>query len=407
MAAREAEGGGTGSACRRWERRLRAYLKYARMSVAMALTECQHHSTPRGQRKARAREEDPEVHYTATVRATDPPPEPVLFDLFEEPGGVRPHLLVEPQGAQARLARHRVARHRVAQVFDVPVLFELPLIENVDRIQQRPDDHAVHIPFSQVVVEPSEVHVPLAIPQEQISEQIPEQSVHGPGLQGTPQPQPPQPPQPSQHTTTHHNTPHHNTTQQHTTHHTPHTTHNTQHNNNTTNKVFVLKRALSCGAFSPNPSGRPMAARDAGTSAAKRRRERRLRSWWRQERMSIAAALAEALHHSSGTRPSKYDTRVVEDSQHGAVRGQTTATRAVVPGTQYFTFDDEDVLAPQERVLQRIEVYVDAPSLDVPALQWDEEANAFLLAPLLHSQEQNSRSSSCLSGDACLAAFGR
>ena len=33
-------------------------------------------------------------------------------------------------------------------------------------------------------------------------------------------------------------------------------------------------------------------------------------------------------------------------------------------------------------------VYVDAPSLDLPALQWDEEANAFLLAPLLHSQEQ-------------------
>ena len=58
------------------------------------------------------------------------------------------------------------------------------------------------------------------------------------------------------------------------------------------------------------------------------------------------------------------------------------------PGTQYFTFDDEDAAALQERELQRIVVYVDAPSLDVPALQWDEEANAFLLAPLLHSQEQ-------------------
>ena len=88
-------------------------------------------------------------------------------------------------------------------------------------------------------------------------------------------------------------------------------------------------------------------------------------------------------HHSSGTWPSKYDTRVVEDAQYCAVRGQTTATRAGGPSTQYFTFDDEDVPAPQERVLQRIEVYVDAPSLDVPALQWDEEANAFLLAPAL------------------------
>ena len=65
MAAREAEGGGTGSARRRRERRLRAYLKYARMSVAMALAECSHHSAPRGQRTATAREEDPEVHSRA------------------------------------------------------------------------------------------------------------------------------------------------------------------------------------------------------------------------------------------------------------------------------------------------------------------------------------------------------
>ena len=41
-----------------------------------------------------------------------------------------------------------------------------------------------------------------------------------------------------------------------------------------------------------------MAAFDAGTSAAKRRRERRLRSWWRHERMSIAAVLASVSHHS-------------------------------------------------------------------------------------------------------------
>ena len=90
-------GGGTGSARRR-EGSDRAYLKYARMSVAMALAECSHHSAPRGQRMARAREEDPEVHFTATVRTTDPLPEPELFDLFEEPCRVRPHLLVEPQG---------------------------------------------------------------------------------------------------------------------------------------------------------------------------------------------------------------------------------------------------------------------------------------------------------------------
>ena len=48
------EGGGTGSARRRRERRLRAYLKYARMSVAMALADSQHHSAPQHQKTARA-----------------------------------------------------------------------------------------------------------------------------------------------------------------------------------------------------------------------------------------------------------------------------------------------------------------------------------------------------------------
>ena len=37
---------GAGAARRRRERRLRAYLRYARMSVAMALAECTHHSAP-------------------------------------------------------------------------------------------------------------------------------------------------------------------------------------------------------------------------------------------------------------------------------------------------------------------------------------------------------------------------
>ena len=51
---RDEAGGGTGSARRRRERRLRAYLRYARMSVAMVLAESTHHSAPRGQKMARA-----------------------------------------------------------------------------------------------------------------------------------------------------------------------------------------------------------------------------------------------------------------------------------------------------------------------------------------------------------------
>ena len=122
--ARDAEGGGTGSARRRRERRLRAYLRYAQMSVAMALAETTHHSAQR-QKKARAREEEREVHYTAAFRTTVPPPEQELFDLFEEPGGERPSLLLEPQGAQPGGQRHIVEQMAdvapMVQILDAPV----------------------------------------------------------------------------------------------------------------------------------------------------------------------------------------------------------------------------------------------------------------------------------------------
>ena len=101
MAACNDAGGGTGSA------RRRRYLRYARMSVAMALAECQHHSAQRP-KKTRAREEEREVHYTAAFRTTVPPPDPELFDLFEEPGGGWPDLLLEPQGQQLGVPRHFV-----------------------------------------------------------------------------------------------------------------------------------------------------------------------------------------------------------------------------------------------------------------------------------------------------------
>ena len=95
--------------------------------------------------------------------------------------------------------------------------------------------------------------------------------------------------------------------------------------------------------------------------------------------MSIACALAEALHHSSGSPG--YDRRRVGVAQHGAVRGQTTATRARGPATQFFTFgDDGDVPVPgerlfwpQERDLRRSPAHVEELTLDVPALQMVEQ----------------------------------
>ena len=64
------------------------------------------------------------MHYTAAFRTTVPPPEPELFDLFEEPGGVRPNLLLEPQGPhhrdQLRTVEHTVgfAAGEFLQVLD-------------------------------------------------------------------------------------------------------------------------------------------------------------------------------------------------------------------------------------------------------------------------------------------------
>ena len=66
-------------------------------------------------------------------------------------------------------------------------------------------------------------------------------------------------------------------------------------------------------------SGQLLAARD---SAARRRRERRLRSWLKHERLTVAMALAECLHHSA-QRPQKARAREVEEQdQHEASRRQ-------------------------------------------------------------------------------------
>ena len=63
-------------------------------------------------------------------------------------------------------------------------------------------------------------------------------------------------------------------------------------------------------------SGQPAADRE-GASAAKRRRERRLRQFLRHERLSVAMALAAAKHHSApkSAGPESYE----------ALRGQNTA----------------------------------------------------------------------------------
>ena len=119
--AREAEGGGTGSARRRRERRLRAYLRYARMSVAMALAESTHHSAPRGQKTARARGE-------ARVALHGHDPEAPL-----------------PQG---RILRH-VVGHLPAPSLDVPVpqmVDQLPHIEHFFAALSPDPEQVIEVP---------------------------------------------------------------------------------------------------------------------------------------------------------------------------------------------------------------------------------------------------------------------
>ena len=102
------------------------------MSVQMALAEASHHTAPRGQRIARAREEEREVHNTAAFRTTVPPPEPELFDLFEEPGGGRPSLLLEPQGPQAGVQRHTM--EHIADVVPMVQVLDLPVPQGAGQL---------------------------------------------------------------------------------------------------------------------------------------------------------------------------------------------------------------------------------------------------------------------------------
>ena len=72
-----------------------------------------------------------------------------------------------------------------------------------------------------------------------------------------------------------------------------------------------------------NPADGSVAER-VSTGSARRRRERRLRSMLRHERMSVAMALAERLHHSANVTGLRKKEEV-EQVWYNALRGQKTA----------------------------------------------------------------------------------
>ena len=88
------------AAQRRKQRRLRSWWRHEQQSIAAALATYSHHSALRGQKTARAGEEDHEMHFTATFRA-NPPPQAAGTQYFA--GG---------QAAGAGSAAHRGAERR-------------------------------------------------------------------------------------------------------------------------------------------------------------------------------------------------------------------------------------------------------------------------------------------------------
>ena len=99
------------------------------MTVAMALAERTHHSS-RGQTIARAGVWGREMNYTATIRDL-PTPQPELFSIEKEPGGVRPDRLSAVSGPQARVQRRTV--QQIVDFAPLPTLDD-PVPQIVDQL---------------------------------------------------------------------------------------------------------------------------------------------------------------------------------------------------------------------------------------------------------------------------------
>ena len=126
-----------------------------------------------------------------------------------------------------------------------------------------------------------------------------------------------------------------------------------------------------------NPADRSCADRPLGSGSARRRRERRLRSFLRHERMTVRMELAAALHHSRDVGPGKND----------GLRAQKTVNSR--EDAVFFELFDEDTTGvrptglveppgPQERVPRHtVEQMADVSPmvliLDAPLPQMEDQ----------------------------------
>ena len=82
-----------------------------------------------------------------------------------------------------------------------------------------------------------------------------------------------------------------------------------------------------------------------GDSAAKRRRDRRLRMHWRHEQLTLRMALAAALHHSRDVGPVTYNAprsqrTAMAEATNNAPRSQKTS---VAGDTEFFSLYEEEL----------------------------------------------------------------
>ena len=161
-----------------------------------------------------------------------------------------------------------------------------------------------------------------------------------------------------------------------------------------------------------------------GDGAAKRRRLRRLRSWWRHEQQTVAAVLATFQHHSAPRGPRT--VRTGEGARDELFGYAPEDAHPQAAGTQYFAMDVDDVPAagssrpdrlsevrPQERAqrrtVQQIVDPVPLPTLDDPAPQMVGQLLnlAHFLDTLLPDPEQVIEVPKMLSDDVPMRALVR
>ena len=122
-----------------------------------------------------------------------------------------------------------------------------------------------------------------------------------------------------------------------------------------------------------------------GEGAARRRRQRRLRSWLKHERQSVAMALAEYTHHASRGQTRARAREEVEHVPHYALRGQKTPPPGERPAP----------LGPQRSDRTVRHSAGEPPLLVVPSLRGadgvDGTTVSFLLAANLKLQKEAER----------------